>query len=68
MLRPYIKGQDVPLADAASFSFAQATPIASLGLAGEPESSNLPWMREDDIVSLEVVGTGPEILDIAARH
>ncbi|WP_455834150.1 LLM class flavin-dependent oxidoreductase [Pseudarthrobacter siccitolerans] len=68
MLRRYLKGQDVPLADAASFSFAQAKPIASLGLAEEPESSKLRWMQEEDIVPLEVVGTGPKVLEIAARH
>jgi 5,10-methylenetetrahydromethanopterin reductase len=66
--RAYLWGESVSFDDLALFAPHRVAPVAALGLADAPETSRLHWLPTDLApVPVEVVGTGPKVLDAAAR-
>jgi len=67
-LRRFLRGESVPMEQAAQLAVGNAKPLSTLGLAGAPQNSELRWVDPSDAVQLEVAATGPRVLDIGARH
>ena len=66
-LQTYLRGGEVPFADAA-IPDAAAPPADKLGLAHGPDSSAIRWIGDGPKVPVEVAATGPKVIGIAARH
>src|SRR6478609_151312 len=68
IVRAYLRGEDVPFADLHAYEHADAKPVAALGLADTPAQSRMHWLPRDlDPVPVEVVATGPKVLELAGR-
>lgn len=68
IVRAYLRGEDVPFADLRPYEHADAKPVAALGLADTPGQSRMHWLPRDlDPVPVEVVATGPKVLELAGR-
>ena len=68
-IQTYLRGGDVPVADAASFLGSLPTSFENLAIGTAPESSRLKWLPVDfRKPELEVVATGPKVIALAARH
>jgi 5,10-methylenetetrahydromethanopterin reductase len=61
-LQRYLAGEDVP--------FDEAGDLARLGLANQPTSSRIAWIRPGHYakVPVDVTATGPRVIAIAATH
>jgi 5,10-methylenetetrahydromethanopterin reductase len=69
ILRAYLRGGSVPFADLRPYEHADARTVDALGLADTPSESSLQWLRTDlEPVPVEVVATGPRVLEMAARE
>lgn len=67
-VRAYLGGETVAFDDLASYHRDGARPIDALGLATAPEESRLHWLDPAlPPVPVDVVATGPRMLDAAAR-
>ena len=68
IVRAYLRGEEVPFADLRPYQHADAKPVATLGLADTPAQSSMHWLPRDlDPVPVEVVATGPKVLELAGR-
>lgn len=68
MLQAYLRGEEVPLADAAALLPATNAGYEKLALGEAPPASWLKWLPKDaPKVPLDVVATGPKAIGIAAR-
>ena len=68
IVRAYLCGEEVPFADLRPYEHADAKPVAALGLADTPAQSRMHWLPRDlDPVPVEVVATGPKVLELAGR-
>ena len=64
-LQTYLRGEAVAFAELES---ATVEEVATLGLAGGPDSSRLHWLPADlPKVPVTVAATGPKVIDVAAR-
>lgn len=69
LLRAYLRGESVSFDDLRPYEHADARSVDALGLAATPGASSLHWLRKDlDPVPVEVVATGPKVLEMAARE
>jgi 5,10-methylenetetrahydromethanopterin reductase len=67
-IRAYLRGDAVAFDDLKPYEREGARPIDVLGLADGPEDSRLHWLPRDlPPVSVDVVATGPRVLDVAGR-
>jgi 5,10-methylenetetrahydromethanopterin reductase len=68
-IHAYLRGDEVPIADAASFLGSLPTTFDNLAIGTAPEASRLRWLpngyRKPEF---EVVATGPKVIAMAARH
>jgi 5,10-methylenetetrahydromethanopterin reductase len=68
MIQAYLRGDEVPLKDAASALVGAETGFDKLALATAPTGSKLNWLPRDLAkVPMEVIATGPKIMAISAR-
>ncbi len=68
VLRAYLRGESVSFEDLRPYEHADARSVEVLGLADRPTDSRLHWLRQDlEPVPVEVVATGPKVLEVAAR-
>jgi 5,10-methylenetetrahydromethanopterin reductase len=66
IVRAYLRGERVPFDDLRAYERDGARPVATLGLADEPDESWLHWLPRDlPPVPVDVVATGPKVLSIA---
>jgi len=64
-VQAYLRGDEVAFADLGSDVVAE---VGTLGLAGQPGSSQLHWLPPDlPKVPMTVAATGPKVIDAAAR-
>jgi 5,10-methylenetetrahydromethanopterin reductase len=69
IVRAFLRNEEVPFADLASYMPAGVRPVESLGLADTPSTSRLTWLPRDLApVPVEVAATGPRVLRLAALH
>lgn len=67
-VRAYLRGSAIAFDDLAAYHRDGARPIDALGLASAPDDSRLHWLDPSlSPVPVEVVATGPRMLDAAAR-
>ena len=67
-MRAYLRGDAVPFDDLEAYHRDGAQSIDALGLATAPPDSRLHWLDASlPPVPVEVVATGPRVLDAAAR-
>jgi 5,10-methylenetetrahydromethanopterin reductase len=65
-LQGYLRGEDVPF-DVAEDGSGEIAPVASLGLAGGPQSSRLHWLSRDaSKVPVDIAATGPKVISTGA--
>jgi 5,10-methylenetetrahydromethanopterin reductase len=66
--RAYLRGEPVAFGDLDRFNRAGLRHVGTLGLADGPGDSRLHWLPDDlPPVPVEVVATGPKVLDLAGR-
>jgi 5,10-methylenetetrahydromethanopterin reductase len=69
MMSRYLNRDVVSFDEVRTLAMSAMPSISTLRLAGEPLGSSLEWLRPDDRrVPLDVAGSGPKVLEIAARH
>ena len=69
MIQAYLRGEGVPIEEAASSLGGLPTGFDHLAVAEAPEVSKLKWLSSDVAkVPLEVSATGPKVIAAAARH
>lgn len=69
LLRRYLAGDTVEFADLTAVHGDGVRSIDALGLADGPSASRLHWLDPSlPPVPVEVTGTGPRVLSLAARH
>lgn len=67
-VRAYLGGEAVPFDELAVYQRDGARPVDALGLATAPTDSRLHWLDPSlPLVPVEVVATGPRVLDVAAQ-
>jgi 5,10-methylenetetrahydromethanopterin reductase len=68
-VRAYLAGETIDFADLAPFHRPGAKGVEALGMADVPAGSALHWLDPSlPPVPVEVVATGPKVIDLAARH
>lgn len=68
-VRAYLAGETIDFDALAPFHREGAKGVEALGMAEVPKGSALHWLdRSLPPVPVEVVATGPKVLDLAARH
>ena len=68
IVRAYLRGESVPFDELRPYEHADAKPVAALGLADTAADSSLHWLPKDLApVPVEVVATGPKVLELAGR-
>jgi 5,10-methylenetetrahydromethanopterin reductase len=67
MLQAYLRGELTPLDEAASALSGTVTGYEKLAIGARLPGSWLKWLPEDLRVPLEIVATGPRVIEIAAR-
>lgn len=67
VVRDHLHGVDVPLADLSWFNSSGAPEIHTTGTAGTPLASRLSWLDGAQPPPIEVVGSGPRVIDVAGR-
>jgi 5,10-methylenetetrahydromethanopterin reductase len=68
-VRAYLAGETIDFADLAPFHREGAKGVETLGMADVPKGSALHWLDPSlPPVPVEVVATGPKVLDLAARR
>jgi 5,10-methylenetetrahydromethanopterin reductase len=66
--RAYLRGEGVSFDDLRPYERDGARPVEVLGLANRPADSRLHWLPTDLApVPVDVVATGPRVLDLAGR-
>ncbi len=64
-LQHYLRGEEIPFSEL-DFHERLAPPVEQLGLADTPSGSRLTWLRDIPKVPVEIVGTGPKMIAMAA--
>src|SRR4051794_4400212 len=68
VVRAYLRGEEVGFDELGPLAPPGSKQVDTLDLGDAPSSSHMPWMPKDlDPVPVEVAGTGPKVLDLAAR-
>ena len=69
MLQQYLRGEGVPIAEAAAMLNSAPAGFKDLAIGSAPETSQLKWLPSDySKPELEVAATGPKVIALAARH
>ena len=69
MLQTYLRGEGVPIEDAAAMLRNAPAGFKNLAMGSAPESSKLTWLPKDYVKpELDVAATGPKVIALAARH
>ena len=69
MLQTYLRGEGVPIEDAAAMLRNAPAGFKNLAIGSAPESSKLNWLPKDYVKpELDVAATGPKVIALAARH
>ena len=67
VLRAYLHRQTVDIDEAHQFVAGTVPHVDTLGLASNPERSEIQWMGDQDVpVPLEIAGSGPKVLGLSA--
>lgn len=64
-LQGYLRGDDVPFAEAAAGADDVAS-VDALGLGDQPTASRIEWLRKLPKVPVDVAATGPKVIELAA--
>ena len=69
VVQAYLRGEPVTFDEASADLAGAPSPVGSLGLAKAPADSRLHWVGTvGPKVPVAVVGTGPKVLAVGARH
>jgi len=69
MVQVYLKGEGVPIDEAAAMMNSVPTGFQDLAIDSAPEISQMKWLPSDYVKpELDVTATGPKVIAIAARH
>ena len=69
MLQTYLRGEGVPIEEAAAMLRNAPGGFKNLAIGSAPESSKLTWLPKDYVKpELDVAATGPKVIALAARH
>lgn len=63
-LQGYLRGDDVPFAEAADTD--EVASVDALGLGDQPTASRIAWVRALPKVPVDVAATGPKVIAVAA--
>ena len=69
MIQTYLRGEGIPLEEAASMISGVHSGFDQLAIASAPEASRLVWLPAGFVKpEVEVTATGPKVIAAAARH
>jgi 5,10-methylenetetrahydromethanopterin reductase len=67
VVKNHLHGVEVPFADLSWFNSGGAPEAQTVGVVGTPTASRLLWLDDTQPAPIDVVGSGPKVIDIAGR-